>query len=154
MNIYLSTNLYIYLSIYKSIYLSIYLSIYQSRAAGDKVRELKAAKADKASVDAAVKSLLELKGQFKAETGSDWKPAEQPKKAGVRVYLSIYLFIYLAIYLFIYLSIYLFIYLSSYLYLESWGATQKGRVPCFSIHLPNFLSGTLWVEPPKKGVCF
>jgi len=52
----------------------------QIKAAGDKVRELKAAKADKASVDAAVKSLLELKGQFKAETGSDWKPAEQPKK--------------------------------------------------------------------------
>jgi len=47
---------------------------------GDKVRELKAAKAEKAEVDAAVKALLDLKASFKAETGSDWKPAEQPKK--------------------------------------------------------------------------
>ncbi|XP_017113713.1 bifunctional glutamate/proline--tRNA ligase isoform X1 [Drosophila elegans] len=41
---------------------------------GDKVRELKSAKADKATVDAAVKTLLSLKADYKAATGSDWKP--------------------------------------------------------------------------------
>jgi len=47
---------------------------------GGKVRDLKAAKAEKADIDAAVKALLELKAEFKTETGTDWKPAEQPKK--------------------------------------------------------------------------
>jgi len=50
------------------------------KAQGEQVRSLKAAKADKTDVDAAVKELLSLKGQFKAETGTEWKPAEQPKK--------------------------------------------------------------------------
>jgi len=45
---------------------------------GDTVRKLKAEKADKASIDAAVKTLLELKAEFKAATGSDWKPAAAP----------------------------------------------------------------------------
>jgi len=52
-------------------------------AAGDRVRELKAAKADKAAVEAAVKALLGLKAEFKAATGKDWKPpaaAAEPKK--------------------------------------------------------------------------
>ncbi|XP_050085553.1 bifunctional glutamate/proline--tRNA ligase [Anopheles aquasalis] len=41
---------------------------------GEKVRQLKADKAPKADVDAAVKVLLELKAQYKTATGSDWKP--------------------------------------------------------------------------------
>ena len=54
---------------------------------GNKVRDLKSKKADKAEIDAAVKDLLELKAKYKAETGQDWKPAqdnakraEKPKK--------------------------------------------------------------------------
>ncbi|TRY64194.1 hypothetical protein TCAL_10813 [Tigriopus californicus] len=43
-------------------------------AQGDLVRKLKGEKADKAQVDAAVKSLLDLKAQFKTATGSEWKP--------------------------------------------------------------------------------
>uniref|UniRef100_A0A182IPC6 Bifunctional glutamate/proline--tRNA ligase n=1 Tax=Anopheles atroparvus TaxID=41427 RepID=A0A182IPC6_ANOAO len=43
-------------------------------AQGEKVRKLKADKAPKPDVDAAVKTLLELKAQYKAATGSDWKP--------------------------------------------------------------------------------
>jgi len=46
----------------------------QITAQGDKVRELKSAKADKATVDAAVKTLLSLKADYKSATGSDWKP--------------------------------------------------------------------------------
>jgi len=42
---------------------------------GDKVRDLKSKKADKAEVDAAVKTLLELKAEYKTATGDDWKPA-------------------------------------------------------------------------------
>ena len=45
------------------------------KAQGDKVRQLKTDKADKAEIDAAVKSLLELKAEYKAATGKDWKPA-------------------------------------------------------------------------------
>ncbi|KAJ1523501.1 hypothetical protein ONE63_001353 [Megalurothrips usitatus] len=41
---------------------------------GDLVRKLKGDKADKPTIDAAVKSLLELKAEFKSLTGSDWKP--------------------------------------------------------------------------------
>lgn len=46
----------------------------QISAQGEKVRELKAAKADKASIDAAVKTLLSLKADYKQLSGSDWKP--------------------------------------------------------------------------------
>ncbi|KAG5868157.1 hypothetical protein JTB14_017350 [Gonioctena quinquepunctata] len=41
---------------------------------GDKVRDLKAKKADKASIEAAVKALLALKADYKSITGKDWKP--------------------------------------------------------------------------------
>jgi len=41
---------------------------------GNKVRQLKTDKADKATVDEAVKTLLDLKAKYKAATGSDWKP--------------------------------------------------------------------------------
>lgn len=41
---------------------------------GDKVRKLKADKAAKPEVEAAVKALLELKTKFKEATGQDWKP--------------------------------------------------------------------------------
>jgi len=56
-------------------------------AAGDNVRKLKTEKAPKAEIDEAVKVLLALKGEFKAETGKDWKPPaaasnEQKKEKG------------------------------------------------------------------------
>ena len=41
---------------------------------GNKVRQLKADKADKATVTEAVNKLLELKGKYKEATGKDWKP--------------------------------------------------------------------------------
>lgn len=41
---------------------------------GNKVRDMKAKKADKAEVKAAVDVLLSLKAEYKAATGSDWKP--------------------------------------------------------------------------------
>jgi hypothetical protein len=41
---------------------------------GIKVRDLKAAKADKAAVKAEVDTLLALKTEFKAAFGSEWKP--------------------------------------------------------------------------------
>ncbi|XP_066156798.1 bifunctional glutamate/proline--tRNA ligase isoform X2 [Euwallacea fornicatus] len=41
---------------------------------GDKVRDLKAKKADKATVAEEVKVLLALKGDYKALTGGEWKP--------------------------------------------------------------------------------
>ncbi|KAI5632899.1 WHEP-TRS domain-containing protein [Phthorimaea operculella] len=41
---------------------------------GDLVRSLKSAKAEKAKVDEAVKTLLDLKAKYKAATGQDWKP--------------------------------------------------------------------------------
>jgi len=48
---------------------------------GDRVRQLKTDKADKAAVDEAVKALLALKAEFKTVTGTEWKPAAQePKK--------------------------------------------------------------------------
>ena len=47
---------------------------------GNKVRDLKSKKADKAEIDAAVKQLLELKAKYKSATGKDWKPGtHQPK---------------------------------------------------------------------------
>ncbi|XP_039757718.1 bifunctional glutamate/proline--tRNA ligase isoform X4 [Pararge aegeria] len=45
---------------------------------GDLVRSLKTTKADKAKVDEAVKTLLELKTKYKAATGQDWKPGAVP----------------------------------------------------------------------------
>ncbi|XP_047034179.1 bifunctional glutamate/proline--tRNA ligase isoform X2 [Helicoverpa zea] len=48
---------------------------------GDLVRSLKAAKADKAKVDEAVKALLELKTKYKGATGQDWKPGASPAPA-------------------------------------------------------------------------
>ena len=44
-------------------------------AQGDKVRQLKADKADKVAVDTAVNVLLGLKTKYKTLTGNDWKPA-------------------------------------------------------------------------------
>lgn len=51
---------------------------------GNKVRELKGKKAAKEQIDAAVKSLLSLKADYKAATGKDWKPgsAADTKKGG------------------------------------------------------------------------
>lgn len=46
---------------------------------GDKVRDLKAKKAEKSVVDAEVKLLLQLKADYKAATGQDWKPEAAPK---------------------------------------------------------------------------
>ncbi|XP_058116376.1 bifunctional glutamate/proline--tRNA ligase [Anopheles ziemanni] len=48
---------------------------------GNLVRDLKAQKAPKADVDGAVKTLLDLKAQYKAATGSDWKPGAAPSVA-------------------------------------------------------------------------
>jgi len=50
------------------------------KSQGDKVRQLKTEKAEKAAVDEAVKQLLALKAEFKSATGQDWKPAAEPKK--------------------------------------------------------------------------
>ena len=47
-------------------------------AQGDIVRRLKTEKADKADIDANVKILLQLKADFKASTGQDWKPGMNP----------------------------------------------------------------------------
>ena len=47
-------------------------------AQGDIVRRLKTEKADKADIDANVKILLQLKTDFKAATGKDWKPGMSP----------------------------------------------------------------------------
>lgn len=46
---------------------------------GDKVRQLKTAKADKTTVEGEVKILLQLKADFKAATGKDWKPGMKPE---------------------------------------------------------------------------
>merc|ERR1740129_269507 len=50
-------------------------------AQGDLVRKLKGDKAAKAEIDEAVKKLLALKADFKAATGSDWKPGAAPAPA-------------------------------------------------------------------------
>lgn len=47
-------------------------------AQGNKVRDLKSAKADKAVLDADVKNLLNLKAKYKSVTGEDWKPNATP----------------------------------------------------------------------------
>ena len=44
------------------------------------MRQLKTDKAEKAEVEAAVKTLLELKAEYKAATGKDWKPAAAADK--------------------------------------------------------------------------
>lgn len=41
---------------------------------GERIRELKSAKAEPDAIQAAVSELLELKSQWKAVTGADWKP--------------------------------------------------------------------------------
>ncbi|XP_064604056.1 bifunctional glutamate/proline--tRNA ligase-like [Liolophura sinensis] len=46
----------------------------QITAQGDKIRALKANKANKADIDAEVKVLLSLKAEYKSATGKDWKP--------------------------------------------------------------------------------
>ena len=46
---------------------------------GNEIRQLKANKAGKPDVDIAVKSLLDLKAQYKCKTGKDWKPGEHEK---------------------------------------------------------------------------
>ncbi|KAJ8944960.1 hypothetical protein NQ318_013108 [Aromia moschata] len=51
---------------------------------GEKVRDLKAKKADKAAVDAEVKTLLALKAEYKALTGKDWKPGTVPSTETVQ----------------------------------------------------------------------
>ncbi|XP_006812505.1 bifunctional glutamate/proline--tRNA ligase-like [Saccoglossus kowalevskii] len=45
---------------------------------GDQVRKLKSEKAEKATIDAAVKELLGLKAQYKTLTGIDYKPGAAP----------------------------------------------------------------------------
>merc|ERR1719477_337334 len=45
---------------------------------GDLVRKLKTEKAAKPEIDEAVKKLLALKAEYKAATGSDWKPGATP----------------------------------------------------------------------------
>ncbi|XP_015432761.1 PREDICTED: bifunctional glutamate/proline--tRNA ligase [Dufourea novaeangliae] len=47
-------------------------------AQGDRVRILKSQKADKATIDAEVKMLLNLKAEYKASTGKEWKPSSIP----------------------------------------------------------------------------
>uniref|UniRef100_A0AAY4BXL3 Bifunctional glutamate/proline--tRNA ligase n=1 Tax=Denticeps clupeoides TaxID=299321 RepID=A0AAY4BXL3_9TELE len=49
---------------------------------GETVRRLKSEKASKASVEAAVKTLLELKGQYKALTGEEYRPVSAPGAPG------------------------------------------------------------------------
>ena len=50
------------------------------KAQGDKVRDLKGKKADKATIGEAVAVLLALKEEFKKATGQDWKPGMEMKK--------------------------------------------------------------------------
>uniref|UniRef100_A0A182Q3N8 Bifunctional glutamate/proline--tRNA ligase n=1 Tax=Anopheles farauti TaxID=69004 RepID=A0A182Q3N8_9DIPT len=50
----------------------------QIAAQGDKVRELKASKASKATIDSAVAELLKLKADYKTLTSKDWKPGATP----------------------------------------------------------------------------
>merc|ERR1719450_9875 len=49
-------------------------------AQGDIVRKLKSEKAAKSVIDEAVKKLLSLKADYKAATGTDWKPGAAPTK--------------------------------------------------------------------------
>uniref|UniRef100_A0AC11DH52 Glutamyl-prolyl-tRNA synthetase 1 n=1 Tax=Ovis aries TaxID=9940 RepID=A0AC11DH52_SHEEP len=54
-------------------------------AQGDVVRELKAKKATKEDIDAAVKQLLALKAEYKEKTGQEYKPGNPPAAAGQNV---------------------------------------------------------------------
>ncbi|XP_028387128.1 bifunctional glutamate/proline--tRNA ligase isoform X2 [Phyllostomus discolor] len=54
-------------------------------AQGDVVRELKARKAAKEDVDAAVKQLLALKAEYKEKTGQEYKPGSPPAVTGQSV---------------------------------------------------------------------
>lgn len=54
-------------------------------AQGDVVRELKAKKAAKEDVDAAVKQLLALKAEYKEKTGQEYKPGSPPAVSGQSV---------------------------------------------------------------------
>lgn len=54
-------------------------------AQGDVVRELKAKKAAKEDVDAAVKQLLVLKAEYKEKTGQDYKPGNPAAGASQNV---------------------------------------------------------------------
>ncbi|XP_014217472.1 bifunctional glutamate/proline--tRNA ligase [Copidosoma floridanum] len=47
-------------------------------AQGNKIRDLKSAKADKAIISADVEKLLNLKANYKSITGQDWKPSNDP----------------------------------------------------------------------------
>ena len=51
------------------------------KAQGDKVRGLKANKASKDEIKAAVDALLALKAEYKSTTGKDWSPEGQNNKA-------------------------------------------------------------------------
>ncbi|GAB6021105.1 hypothetical protein CHUAL_003738 [Chamberlinius hualienensis] len=50
---------------------------------GDKVRQLKAAKASKEEVTASVKVLLDLKAEYKQVSGKDWQPPQPPTNSPV-----------------------------------------------------------------------
>lgn len=50
---------------------------------GNLVRDLKTQKADKSKIDAEVKTLLKMKADFKAQTGTDWTPNVAPAKKEV-----------------------------------------------------------------------
>ncbi|KAK3537817.1 hypothetical protein QTP70_019236 [Hemibagrus guttatus] len=58
---------------------SLYAQVTQQ---GEQVRKLKAEKAPKEQVDTAVKTLLELKGQYKALTGQEYKPVSDAAGTG------------------------------------------------------------------------
>ncbi|KAH7960307.1 hypothetical protein HPB49_018598 [Dermacentor silvarum] len=57
------------------------------QAQGDKIRALKASKAAKDVIDPEVKTLLQLKADYKAATGQEWKPAaaEQSSSSGTKL---------------------------------------------------------------------
>ncbi|XP_045040367.2 bifunctional glutamate/proline--tRNA ligase isoform X3 [Desmodus rotundus] len=62
------------------------LALYNRVAAqGDAVRELKAKKAAKEDVDAAVKQLLALKAEYKEKTGQEYKPGSPPAVTGQNI---------------------------------------------------------------------
>uniref|UniRef100_A0A2K6LDS0 Bifunctional glutamate/proline--tRNA ligase n=1 Tax=Rhinopithecus bieti TaxID=61621 RepID=A0A2K6LDS0_RHIBE len=52
---------------------------------GDVVRELKAKKAPKEDIDAAVKQLLSLKAEYKEKTGQEYKPGNPPAEIGQNI---------------------------------------------------------------------
>ncbi|XP_039739338.1 bifunctional glutamate/proline--tRNA ligase [Pteropus medius] len=54
-------------------------------AQGDAVRDLKAQKAAKEDIDAAVKQLLALKAEYKEKTGQEYKPGDTPAAAAPSV---------------------------------------------------------------------